>query len=85
MTVRFADTFYFLPPQDDPRYVWHATDGLRARAATGLGCVQAGAQKLGVIEASYASAIIGADAGNLRRNSDSPLFLLVDQDIEHIE
>src|SRR5271165_1447519 len=38
---------------------WHALDGLRARAATGLGCVQAGAQKLGVIEASYASAIIG--------------------------
>src|SRR5208337_358305 len=40
-------------------YVWHAPDGLRAIAATGLGCVQAGAQKLGVIEASYASAIIG--------------------------
>ena len=34
-------------------------DGLRARAATALGCVQAGAEKLGVIEASYASAIIG--------------------------
>ena len=33
-------------------YVWHARDGLRAIAATGLGCVQAGAQKLGVIEAS---------------------------------
>ena len=40
-------------------YLWHAPDGLRARAATGLGCVQAGAEKLGVIEASYASAIIG--------------------------
>ena len=26
-------------------YVWHAPDGLRAIAATGLGCVQAGAQK----------------------------------------
>ncbi len=26
------------------------------------GCVQAGAQKLGVIEASYASAIIGVEA-----------------------
>jgi len=38
-------------------YVWHAPDGLRARAATALGCVQAGAEKLGVIEASYASAI----------------------------
>src|SRR5271157_6150348 len=33
----------------------------RAIAATGLGCVQAGAQKLGVLEASYASAIIGVD------------------------
>ena len=40
-------------------YVWHAPDGLRARAATGLGCMQAGAEKLGVIEASYAAAIIG--------------------------
>src|SRR5271157_4043098 len=40
-------------------YVWHAPDGPRARAATGLGCVQAGAEKSGVIEASYASAIIG--------------------------
>ena len=40
-------------------YLWHAPDSLRAIAATGLGCVQAGAQKLGVIEASYASAIIG--------------------------
>ena len=39
-------------------YVWHAPDGLRARAATGLGCMQAGAEKLGVMEASYASAII---------------------------
>src|SRR5271166_5968036 len=54
------------PPQDDPRYLWHAPDGLRARAATGLGCVQAGAEKLGVIEASYASAIIGV--------VDRPLF-----------
>ncbi len=40
-------------------YVWHALDGPRARAATALGCVQAGTEKLGVIEASYASAIIG--------------------------
>ena len=40
-------------------YVWHAPDGLRARAATALGCVQAGAEKLGVIQASYASAITG--------------------------
>src|SRR5208283_5245456 len=40
-------------------YVWHAPDGLRARAATALGSMQAGAEKLGVIEASYASAIIG--------------------------
>ncbi len=40
-------------------YVWHAPDGLRARSATGLGCMQAGTRKLGVIEASYASAIIG--------------------------
>src|SRR5271157_1266068 len=40
-------------------YAWHAPDGLRARAATGLGCMQAGTEKLGVIEASYASAIIG--------------------------
>src|SRR5271157_1456365 len=47
-------------------YLWHAPDGLRARAATGLGCVQAVAQKLGVIEASYASAIIGV--------VDRPLF-----------
>ena len=47
------------PPQDEPRYVCHAPNGLRAIAATGLGCVQAGAQKLGVIEASYASPIIG--------------------------
>ena len=39
-------------------YVWHAPDGLRARAATGLGCMQRD-EKLGVIEASYASAIIG--------------------------
>src|SRR5271166_952346 len=47
-------------------YVWHAPDGLRARAAPALGCMQAGAQKLGVIEASYASAIIGV--------VDRPLF-----------
>src|SRR5271157_5133193 len=40
-------------------YLWHAPDGPRARAATGLGCVQAGVEKSGVIEASYASAIIG--------------------------
>ena len=47
-------------------YVWHAPDGLRARAATALGCMQAGAEKLGVIEASYASAIIDV--------VDRPLF-----------
>ena len=40
-------------------YLWHAPDGPRARAATGLGCVQAGTEKSGVMEASYASAIIG--------------------------
>ena len=40
-------------------YVWHAPDGLRARAATALRFMQACAEKLGVIEASYASAIIG--------------------------
>src|SRR5208337_178422 len=45
-------------------YVWHAPDGLRARAATRLGCMQAGAGKLGVIEASYASAIIGVLSPN---------------------
>ena len=28
-------------------YLWHAPDGLRARAATGLECVQAVAEKLG--------------------------------------
>jgi hypothetical protein len=51
-------------------YVWHAPDGLRARAATGLGCMRAGARKLGVIEASYASAIIGVLSPNTvrRRN-----------------
>jgi len=42
-------------------YVWHAPDGLRAIAATGLVCMQAGAEKLGVIEASYASAVIGVE------------------------
>src|SRR5271157_144393 len=47
-------------------YAWHAPDGLRARAATGLGCMQADTEKLGVIEASYASAIIGV--------VDRPLF-----------
>ena len=40
-------------------YLWHAPDGLRARAATALVCMQACAKKLGVIEASYASGIIG--------------------------
>src|SRR5271157_1017927 len=40
-------------------FVWHAPGGPRARAATGLGCVQAGAERSGVIEASYASAMIG--------------------------
>jgi len=43
------------PVQGGDWYVWHAPDGLRARAATGLGCMQAGAKKLVVIEASYAS------------------------------
>jgi len=33
-------------------YVWHAPEGLRAIAATALGCMQAGAEKLGVTEAS---------------------------------
>ncbi len=47
-------------------YLWHSPDGLRARAATGLGCMQADTEKLGVIEASYASAIIGV--------VDRPLF-----------
>ena len=40
-------------------YLWHAPDGLRAIAATALGCMQACAEKLGVLEASFASAIIG--------------------------
>src|SRR5271157_14871 len=39
-------------------YLWHAPDGPRARAATGLGCMQAGTEKLGVIQASYASTIV---------------------------
>src|SRR5208337_4700643 len=43
-------------------YLWHAPDGPRARAATGLGCMQASAEKLGVIEASYASAVIGEES-----------------------
>ncbi len=30
-------------------YGWHAPDGLRPRAATGLGCMQASAEKLGVV------------------------------------
>src|SRR5208337_1932484 len=42
-------------------YVWHAPEVLRARAATALGCMQAGTDKLGVIEACYASAIIGVE------------------------
>ena len=40
-------------------YLWHPPEGLRARAATALGRMQAGTEKLAVIEASYASAIIG--------------------------
>ena len=40
-------------------YLWHAPEGLRARAATALGCMQAGAEKLGLIETSYASARVG--------------------------
>jgi len=31
-------------------YLWHVPDGLRAGAATGLGCMQACTGKLGVIE-----------------------------------
>src|SRR5271157_5049690 len=53
-------------------YVWHASDGLRARAATGLGCMQAGAKKLGVLEASYASAILG-----VRKHSVNPWLRVV--------
>src|SRR5271166_3578496 len=61
----WADKADSRPPLRGPggwggdRFVWHAPDGLRARAATALGCMQASAEKLGVIEASYASAIIG--------------------------
>src|SRR5208337_3911217 len=32
-------------------YLWHAPEGLRARAATALACTRAGAEKLGAIEA----------------------------------
>ena len=39
--------------------LWCAPDGLRARVATGLRCMQSGTEKLGVMEASHASAIIG--------------------------
>ncbi len=56
-------------------YLWHAPDGLRARAATGLGCVQAGAGKLGVIEASYASAISAGswnESGGRNTGTPSP-------------
>ncbi len=56
-------------------YVWHAPDGLRAIAATALECMQACAQKLGVIEATYASAIIGLHSrGRTRmlRNATGP-------------
>src|SRR5208337_4416246 len=71
-------------------YVWHAPEGLRAIAATALGCMQAGTERLGVIEASCASAIIGVlswpEALNasrsrrscrmaIRRNACSPLAL----------
>src|SRR5208283_3978179 len=38
-------------------YLWHSPDGLRARAATGLGCVQADAEKLGAREAIYTLAV----------------------------
>src|SRR5208337_2484733 len=34
---------------------------LRARTATARGCMHAGTEKLGVLEASYASAIIGVE------------------------
>ena len=60
-------------------YVWHAPDGLRARAATALGCMQAGAEKLGVIEASYASAIIGV----LSPVSSHCVFLPLDEPLVH--
>jgi len=45
-----------LVAMDRPLVCWggeHATDGLRARAATGLGCMQSGTKKLGVLGASY--------------------------------
>ena len=38
-------------------YLWHAPECLRAIAATALRCMQAYAEKLGVIEASYTSAV----------------------------
>jgi hypothetical protein len=63
----WSDQAHSRPPLRGPGgwvgdwYLWHAPDGLRARAATGLGCMQAGAEKLGVIVASYASTIIGVE------------------------
>jgi len=45
--------------QNTSWYPWHAPDGQRAIAAPALGCMQAGATKLGVIGANCASAIIG--------------------------
>ncbi len=50
-------------------YLWHAPDGLRALAATALGCMQACIEKLGVIEASYASAIIRGYSPLITRHS----------------
>ena len=40
-------------------HVWHAPGGLSAKAATALECIQAGAEKSGVMETSHSSAIIG--------------------------
>src|SRR5271157_3382991 len=66
-------------------YLWHAPDGPRAIAATGLGCMQAGAQKLGIIQASYASAIIGvviqvqADAAVIARLDPGGVGFVVPQ------
>ena len=54
-------------------HVWHAPDGLRAIAATALGCVQAGAEKLGVMQARYASAIIDVER---RLALDKPVVLV---------
>ncbi len=47
---------------DRPLMFWggeHAPDGPKARAATALGCMQTDTERSSVMEASYASAIIG--------------------------